>query len=145
MNTGTKCGTTTDPCKVTDMTEVSIPEHFKHIMTLEELVCSKGLYARHFTFEPPILASMWQVMLGDKGLLICKHGEDKLDKLLIENPNFTMLFKDFDYLKTALLSQGIEPSEPILCWLRGLIHAFMAENPNVIQCEATLTGTSGLR
>lgn len=59
-------------------------EHFNHITILEELVCSPGRYARHFTFEPseihesfdeyhPELGpriDLWQVMLGDKLFLL---------------------------------------------------------------------------
>ena len=137
-------------------------EHFHHITVLEESVASPGTYARHFTFELPESrepfdgyhpelgpeVSVWQVMLGDLGILFCNHhsdhGEAKLDKLLIVDPNFTELFKEFEILKKLLVANGLRTTEPILCWIRGLIHAFMAENPNVIQCEATLTGTSGL-
>lgn len=138
-------------------------EHFRHITILEELVCSAGSYARHFTFEPPESKepfdgyhpelgpriNFWQVMLGDKGVLFCNHhgdhGDLKIGKLVIEQPNFTMLFKDFDYLKTALLSQGLNPTEPVLCWIRGLIHAFMVENPNRVEVTAVLHATSSNR
>jgi len=137
-------------------------EHFHHITILEELVCSPGRYARHFTFEPseihepfdgyhPELGpriDLWQVMLGDKGILFCNHHSDhgvsNLYKLVIEKPSFTELFKEFETLKVLLAANGLKTTEPILCWIRGLIHAFMAENPNMIQCEATLTGTSGI-
>ena len=146
---------------VTDENPLST-EHFNRITILEELVCSPGRDARHFTFEPPESTEpfdgyhpelgpridRWQVILGDKGLLFSNHhaenGEAKLYKMVIEQPNFTELFKEFDTLKVLLGANGLMTTEPILCWIRGLIHAFMAENPNVVQCEATLTGTSGI-
>ena len=138
-------------------------EHFHHITVLEESVASPGTYPRRFEFMPkrmwdnkpidpyhpelghhPILVSVWQVILGDLGFLVCEHGHDKLNKALFKSPNFIELFKDFEGMKAQMKEQGVEPPEPVLCWIHGLIHAFMAENPNVIQCAAIMTGTSGL-
>ena len=137
-------------------------DHFDHITILEEMVCSKGLRTRHFTFELPESCepfygynpelgpevSVWQVLLGDIGVLFCNHhsdhGQVRLDKLLIVKPNFIELVREFETVKVLLLANGLKTTEPILCWIRGLLHAFMAENPNVIQCSATLTATSGV-
>jgi hypothetical protein len=125
-------------------------EHFHHITILEEPVLSPGTYPRRFDFMPagmfdkPREVSVWQVILGDLGFLVCEHTIKKTNKALFKAPNFTELFKDFEGMKAQMKEQGVEPPEPVICWLRGLIHAFMAENPNVIQCEAVLTGTSGV-
>jgi hypothetical protein len=139
-------------------------EHFRRCITrLEEQVVSRGYYPRWFDFMPrgiydreffdpyhpefgykPSKVSVWQVILGDVGMLVCEHTSEKTNQALFKRPNFTELFKDFEGVKAQMKEQGLEPSEPILCWILGLIHAFMAENPNVIQCEATLTGTSGI-
>jgi hypothetical protein len=132
------------------MTEDPLPpDHFNHVTILDELVCSKGVRTRHFTFETPESKDpfdpyhpelgpkycVWQVMLGDKGVLFCNHHADNgvalLNKMLIEQPDFTELFKEFDTLRVLLIANGLNPTEPILCWLRGLLHSFMAENPKL--------------
>jgi hypothetical protein len=126
---------------------------------LEKLVSSTGK-ARHFTFEPPedrndlldpyhpelgLNVSLWQVMLGDLGVLICNHKSGKINKLLIEKPNFVLIFKEFDSLKKHLENEGINATEPVLYWLRGLIHAFMAENPNPVNFSVVMTGMSSTK
>ena len=129
------------------------------ITVLEELVSSNGM-ARHFTFEPPedrndlfdqyhpelgLNTSRWQVLLGDLGIRICNHHPGKLDKLFIAKPDFTELYREFETLKKILAFSGVNATEPVLCWIRGLIHAFMAENPNPVNCEVVMTGTSSTR
>jgi len=136
-------------------------DHFDHITIIEELVLSPGTHPRRFEFMPkgmwdykpidphhpelghhPILVSVWQVILGDLGMLVCEHTINKRNHALFKEPNFTELFKDFEGMKAQMKEQGVEPPEPVICWLRGLIHAFMAENPNLVPCSVVMTGTS---
>lgn len=129
------------------------------IKVLEELVSSTK-EARHFTFEPPVDRNdlfdpyhpelglnqpRWQVMLGDLGLLVCHHNRSEVHKLFIASPNFVELYREFEVFKTLLPVNGVRVTEPVLCWLRGLIHAFMAENPRPINCSVVMTGTSSCR
>jgi hypothetical protein len=131
----------------------------ERITVLEELVSNNGM-ARHFTFEPPedrndlfdpyhpelgLNTSRWQVMLGNLGILICNHHPGKLDKLFIASPNFVELYQEFETLKKILEFNNVKATEPVLCWLRGLLHAFMAENPNPVNCSVVMTGTSSTR
>jgi hypothetical protein len=103
------------------------------ITILEELVSTDTSSTRRFTFQPlDRLECMWQVMLGDKGLLICNHKPGNLHKLLIAKPNFIELNQEFETLKVLLAANGVNATEPVLCWLRGLIHALVAETQNVI-------------
>jgi hypothetical protein len=131
----------------------------ERITVLEELVSSTG-EARHFTFEPPVNrddlfdpyhpelglnTNLWQVMLGDKGILVCNHHSGKkVDKLFISSQNFIELYREFETLK-MILANGVKATEPVLCWLRGLIHAFMVENPNPVNCSVVMTGISSTR
>lgn len=134
-------------------------EHFHHITVLEELVSSTNS-ARHFTFEPPenrddlfdpyhpelgLNVCRWQVLLGDLGLLICEHKTGKLNKLFIACPDFVELFKEFETLKTLIIANGLKLTEPVACWIRGLIHAFMVENPNRVEVTAVMHATSSNR
>lgn len=136
---------------------MTIAEPERTPLNLEGLVSTDTTLTRRFTFEPPgawehvscsgvgfapSLVSLWLVMLGDRGLLICNHKTNKIDKLFIASPNFALIYKEFGSLKKHLEDEGVEVTEPVLCWLRGLIHAFMAENPNPVNCSVVMTGTS---
>lgn len=110
---------------------------------IEELVSSTG-EARSFTFKSKN-EQLWQVCLGDLGLVICEHTRDGRHKLLVKEPNFTLMFKEFPSLMQHLKDEGLGLTEPVLCWLRGLIHAFMVENPNPVNCSVVMTGTSSTR
>jgi hypothetical protein len=129
------------------------------IKVLEELVSSNGI-TRHFTFEPPedrndlfdpwhpelgLNTSRWQVMLGNLGILFCNHHPGKLDKLFIASPNFAELYREFDTLKVLLSANGVTATEPVLCWIRGLLHAFMVENPRLVPCTVVMTGMSAIK
>ena len=129
------------------------------IRVLEELVSSTG-EARHFTFEPPVdhfelfdnyhpelgLAERsWQVMLGNLGILFCHHYKYQVEKLFIASPNFTELYREFDTLKVLLSANGVTATEPVLCWIRGLLHAFMVENPRLVPCTVVMTGMSSTK
>ena len=129
------------------------------IKVLEELVSSNGM-TRHFTFEPPedrndlfdpwhpelgLNTSRWQVMLGNLGILFCNHHPGKLDKLLIAEPDFAKLYREFDTLKVLLSANGVKATEPVLCWIRGLLHAFMVENPRLVPCTVVMTGMSAIK
>lgn len=134
-------------------------EKSDRIRVLEELVSSTK-EVRHFTFEPPINqndllnpchpefglnAQVWQVLLGDLGILVCHHSRSEIHKVLISTPNFIELYREFEVFKILLATNGVNATEPVLCWLRGLIHAFMAEKPNVVECNVKMTGTSSTR
>jgi hypothetical protein len=123
---------------------------------LEKLVSNNG-DVRHFTFEPSLdwndlfdnyhpelglAEKSWQVMLGNLGVLFCHSYKYQVKTLLINQPNFTELYREFDTLKTNLAENEVALTEPVLCWLRGLIHAFMTENPNPVTCSVVMTGTS---
>lgn len=129
------------------------------IKVLEELVASPKTQTRHFTFELPedpralfdnyhpelgLKNRAWHVLLGDLGILFCDNTWT-LQKLLIKRPDFIQLYKEFEILKKLLGANGLEPTEPILCWLRGLLHALIAEKPNVVECNVVMTGTSSNR
>jgi hypothetical protein len=129
------------------------------VKELEKLVSNNG-EVRHFTFEPPIdwrdlfdnyhpelgLAERsWQVMLGDLGILFCYSYKCQVTKLFISKPNFAELYKKFDTLKINLAENEVALTGPVLCWLRGLIHAFMAENPNPVPCSVVMTGMSSTK
>ena len=128
----------------------------ERIKVLEEQVSSTG-ETRHFTFEPPVdrndlfdqyhpelglNVQVWQVMLGDLGILFCLHTRGQVHQLFIASPNFVEMYREFDTLKILLSANGVKATEPVLCWLRGLLHAFMAENPNPVNCSVVMTGTS---
>jgi len=115
------------------------------VKLLEELVSSTPNGARHFTFETKDTDVRWQVMLGDLGILVCAHKPGELNKLFIAEPNFVELYREFEALKVILLTNGLSTTEPVLCWIRGLLHAFMAENPNPVNCSVVMTGMSSTR
>lgn len=124
-----------------------------------EAVSSSG-YVRHFTFEPPedrndffdqyhpelgLANRSWQVVIGDLGVMFCHHYKRQVDKLFISQPDFTELYREFDILKDNLKKNGVVMTEPVLCWLRGLIHALMAENPRLVPCTVSMTGMSAIK
>jgi hypothetical protein len=118
------------------------------IKVLEGLVASSKTQTRHFIFELPYPPELdlknraWHVLLGNLGVLFCNNTTGELRKLLIEKPNFIELYKEFEVLKKLLVDNELKPTEPILCWLRGLFHALIAEKPNVIECNVVMTCTS---
>jgi hypothetical protein len=82
------------------------------------------------------------VLLGDLGILFCEDTGAVVIRLFVKEPDFTLMFKELPSLARQLKAEGFMLTEPVTCWLRGLIHAFMAERPHVVPCNVVLTGTS---
>jgi hypothetical protein len=136
----------------------------KDLKDLESVASSNPKRTRHFTFEgaydegalfdgyhPELgwrdpICSKWVVLLGDHGLFICRQltpiGERmEFDSFFISDLNFVEMYKNFKDIKEYLVTKMKAP-EPVLCWLHGLIHALMSENPNQVNCSVVMTGTS---
>jgi len=127
------------------------------IKPLERIVASPKTQARHFTFELPgdpndqldpdhrelgLNTKGWRVLLGDLGILFCEDTGAVVIRLFVKEPDFTLMFKELPSLARQLKAEGFMLTEPVTCWLRGLLHALIAEKPNVIECNVVMTGTS---